>query len=95
MTHLDLFSGIGGIEMDKMSYAILHYLLQNQAKTPISALTRREIIGGVEIKIKALILRLDRLIKAKCVKKGVQEGRAHTYYITPAGEKALEEAMKQ
>ena len=80
--------------MDKLDYAIIGEMLNHQAFSPISGVSRRELCGGLRADCRTLHRRLCALAGRGFVGRGVPEGRAHTYYVTEKGVEAFEEAVK-
>lgn len=79
--------------MDKLDYAILNALQETQATTSLSSLSRKQLLEDVDIKGQNLFIRLKKLVSMELVKKGIKDGREHTYFITEAGIKELREAL--
>ncbi len=79
--------------MDKLDYAILNVLQENQCFRKIQAITRNDIIKVLEVKKVTLHRRLNQLLMDGFINNGIQEGREHTYYITDVGIKLLEEEL--
>ena len=82
--------------MDKLDYAILDSMANAyQAISDMRSTTRKRISLKLNAKGSDTIYRrLIKLINKGYVKKGIPEGREHTYYVTPDGIKALKEASK-
>ncbi len=80
--------------MDKLDYAILNVLQENQCFKRIQSITRSGIMDVLEIKKVTLHRRLNRLLTEGYIAQGLHEGREHTYYITDTGLKLLEEALE-
>ena len=79
--------------MDKIDYAILNVLQENQCFRKIQAITRNDIIKVLEVKKVTLHRRLNQLLMSGLIDNGLHEGREHTYYVTDAGIKLLEEEL--
>ena len=79
--------------MDKLDYAILNVLQENQCFRKIQAITRHNIMDVLEVKKVTLHRRLNQLLISGHIAKGLHEGREHTYYITGTGSKLLEEEL--
>jgi len=81
--------------MDKLDYALLDFMLNTcQAKTKMSATSRKRILSEFEVKNDTLYRRLKHLIENGYAENGIKESREHTYFITDKGINALKEAMK-
>ena len=79
--------------MDKLDYAILNVLQENQCFRKIQAITRNNIMDVLEVKKVTLHRRLNQLLISGYIAKGLHEGREYTYYITDTGSKLLEEEL--
>lgn len=79
--------------MDKLDYAILNVLQENQCFRKIQAITRNDIMKVLEIKKVTLHRRVNQLVLSGYIAKGLHERREHTYYITDIGLKLLEEEL--
>ena len=80
--------------MDKLDYAILNFLIINQATSKMKAKTRTDMINNLELGKQALYRRLMELIKKKYVERGYTEGQQHAYFITETGTEILQEAIE-
>lgn len=80
--------------MDKLDYAILNVLKEQEAKSKLTAITIAEILEEISVNNKTLARRLKNIVKSGNVLEGFKVGKAFTYYITQEGIKKLEEALK-
>lgn len=79
--------------MDKLDYAILNVLQENQCFRRIQSITRNSIMDVLEVKKVTLHRRLNQLLISGYIANGLLEGREHTYYITDTGSNLLEEEL--
>ena len=80
--------------MDKLDYAILNLLQEQQATSKLKAITIHEILEEMSINEKTLARRIKKIVESGNAAEGFKVGRAFSYYITLEGVKRLEEAMK-
>ena len=80
--------------MDKLDYAILNVLQEQQANTRLRAITLNEIVEEISINEKTLARRINNIVLLGNISKGFKAGKAFTYYITQEGINLLEEALK-
>lgn len=80
--------------MDKLDYAILNLLQEQQANSKLKAITIAEILEEISINEKTLARRIKKVVQSGNIAEGFKVGKAFTYYITHEGVKILEEALK-
>lgn len=79
--------------MDKLSYAILDVLLNNDCKTRLRSMTVKELEEQVNIKGITIYKKISKLHNFGYVVDGIKDGRAKTYYITQLGVDKLQEEL--
>jgi len=78
--------------LDRLGFLILSVLMKNRAASGVSAMSVREMMQeeNFDWKENTIFKRIKSLEKSGSVGRGLKEGRAATYYITPEGCKFLE-----
>lgn len=79
--------------MDKLSYAILDVLLNNDCKTRLRSMTVKDLEEQVNIKGITIYKKISKLQSFGYVADGIKDGRANTYYITQLGVDKLQEEL--
>lgn len=78
--------------MNRLGFIVLSILKQNGAITRPSSMTLREIMVAEDFGMKenTIFKKLKDFEKAGYIGRGLKEGRADTFYITPEGCRILE-----
>lgn len=78
--------------MGRLEFIILSVLKQNGATDRLSSMTLREIAGAEDFGMKenTIFKKLKGFEASGYVGRGLKEGRAATFFITPGGLGALE-----
>lgn len=78
--------------MNRLGFIVLSVLKQNGATNRLSSMTVREIVDAENFGMKenTIFKKIKDFEMAGCVGRGLKEGRAHTFFITPEGCKVLE-----
>ena len=78
--------------MNRLGFILLSILGQNGATNRFSAMTIREIASAEELGMKenTIFKKIKDFEKSGYIGRGLKEGRADTYYITPEGCECLE-----
>lgn len=79
--------------MDKLDFAILNVLQEQQANMELSAVTKYEILESLEMNEKTLFRRIKMMIELGYIQQGLKVSRSFTYFITDKGIKMFEEAF--
>lgn len=79
--------------MDKLDFAILNVLQENESVNRIQTLSRKEMLEALDINKVTLYKRIKNIINQNYIAQGLNEGREHTYYITKEGIKLLQEEL--
>lgn len=78
--------------MNRLGFIILSILHQEGAMNRLSSMTVREIASAEEIGMKenTIFKKIKDFEQSGYIGRGLKEGRADTFYITPEGCKCLE-----
>ena len=78
--------------MNRLGFILLSILGQNGATNRFSAMTIREIASAEELGMKenTIFKKIKDFEKSGYIGRGLKEGRADTYFITPEGCECLE-----
>ncbi len=73
--------------MNRLGFIILSILNRSEATGKLSSMTLREIAEteNLEMKENTIFKKLKEFEGAGYIKRGLKEGRADTFYITPEG----------
>lgn len=79
--------------MDRLGFIILSILQGHGATGRLSSMTAREVALAEDLGLKenTVYKKIKSFEKSGQVRRGLKEGRADTYYITPEGCSCLEE----
>ena len=82
--------------MNRLGFLVLSVLLTNGADNRMAAMSLKEIMQTEDLDVKenTLFKQLRDYEIQEYVKKGIQDGRANTFYITDAGKEFLEQYKK-
>lgn len=82
--------------MNKFGFILLSILHSNGADNKMSAMSVQEIqeVEDFDYEQDTFYRQLKKFLLINYVGQGAKDGRAHTYYITPKGKEALEEAKR-
>ena len=80
--------------MDKLDFAVLNLLLENDAVTKIAALSRKEILDSLEINESTLFRKIKNMKELGYIQEGFKAGKAYTYFVTKDGIQIFEEAIQ-
>lgn len=77
--------------MNRLGFIILSILSRNEATSRLSSMTVREIACAEEFGLKenTIFKKIKDFEKSGYISRGLKEGRAETYFITPEGCKCL------
>ena len=83
--------------MDRLGFMILSILRKNKVINRISSMTIKEIAYSESFgwKENTIFKKLKKFEKFGYINRGLQEGHAHSYFITPEGCKWLEEEREK
>lgn len=78
--------------MNRLGFIILSILRQEGATNKLSSMTVREIASAEEFGIKenTIFKKIKDFEQSGYIGRGLKEGRADTFFITPAGCECLE-----
>lgn len=78
--------------LDRLGFIILSILKQGQADSSAYSMTVRELAAAEDFGVKdnTIFKKLRDFERAGYVTRGIKDGRAHTFIITPEGCKVLE-----
>ncbi|WP_069997768.1 winged helix-turn-helix domain-containing protein [Cellulosilyticum sp. I15G10I2] len=79
--------------MDKLDFAVLNILQEQQATMKMTAISRKEILEALEINEKTLFRRIKVMMNLGYIKEGFKVGKSYTYFITENGVNTFREAM--
>lgn len=73
--------------MNRLGFIILSILFQNEATSRLSSMTVREIACAEDFGLKenTIFKKIRDFEKSGYISRGLKEGRADTYFITPEG----------
>lgn len=73
--------------MNRLGFIILSILSRNEATSRLSSMTVREIACAEEFGLKenTIFKKIKDFEKSGYISRGLKEGRADTYFITPEG----------
>jgi len=73
--------------LNRLGFIILSILSRNEATSRLSSMTVREIACAEEFGLKenTIFKKIKDFEKSGYISRGLKEGRADTYFITPAG----------
>lgn len=73
--------------MNRLGFIILSILFRNEATSRLSSMTVREIAYAEEFGLKenTIFKKIKDFEKSGYISRGLKEGRADTYFITPEG----------
>ncbi len=79
--------------MNRLEFIILSVLRQNEATNRFSAMTVREIASAEDLGMKenTIFKKIRGFEQTRYIGRGMKEGRADTFFITPDGLAYLEE----
>ncbi len=82
--------------MNRLGFLILSILQQGGATGKLSSMTLREIAEAEDLGIKenTIFKKLRDFENVGCIGRGLKEGRADTFFITPEGRRILEEERR-
>ncbi len=78
--------------MNRLGFIILSILQKSEAMDRLSGMTLREILLAEELGVKenTIFKKMKGFEQSGYVSRGLKEGRAYTYFITPEGCRCLE-----
>ncbi len=78
--------------MNRLGFIILSILWNSGATSRLSSMTVREITSAEEFGLKenTIFKKIKNFEQSGYISRGLKEGRANSYYITPEGCKYLE-----
>lgn len=78
--------------MNRLGFIILSILFKEEAISKLSSMAVHEIasLENLDLKENTIYKKLKDFEKSGYICRGLKEGRADTYYITPEGIKCLE-----
>lgn len=78
--------------MNRLGFIVLSVLKQSGATTKPSSMTLREIVAAEDFGVKenTIFKKIKDFEKSGYIRRGLKEGRADTFFITPEGCRILE-----
>lgn len=83
--------------MNRLGFIVLSILRKSDATSRLSSMTVREIATAEDFDLKenTIFKKIKDFEKSGYINRGLKEGRACTFYITPEGCKYLEEEREK